>query len=274
MFNRALALFVAVSIALGTIIPFTTPHAQAESRPRQHRHRHAKHYKKYSKAWWRQYRARVRHRRAIAAARRALRLRQLRLAKAHEEEKAAAAQGKPVDKSVSSVFKKAPASTPVASESNKVQPGEWKGAQPPADLQFRVNNPAGDQIGTAQISVVGPAALNHVEGGRGRSVGGVPTARLRGDVIDKMIKENGWVVNDYQKEIGGQNVYVVIAQSQAKNGGVESRMYYFTEVDGMIYSVMTNSPVQEAEHLAEESDKVINSLKTRVRPTQRASVKP
>ena len=81
-----------------------------------------------------------------------------------------------------------------------------------------------------------------------------------------MIRENGWVVNDYQKEIGGQPVYVVVAQSQAKNGSVQSRMFYFTEVDGRIYSVATNSPVQEAERLAEESEKVINSLKSRVRP--------
>jgi len=50
-------------------------------------------------------------------------------------------------------------------------------------------------------------------------------------------------------------------------------MFYFTEVDGKIYSVATNSPVQEAERLAEESEKVINSLKTRVRGTQRASLK-
>jgi len=48
-------------------------------------------------------------------------------------------------------------------------------------------------------------------------------------------------------------------------------MFYFTEVDGRIYSVATNSPVQEAERLAEESEKVINSLKARVRPALRAS---
>jgi hypothetical protein len=88
-----------------------------------------------------------------------------------------------------------------------------------------------------------------------------------------MIRENGWVVNDYNKEIAGQQVYVVVAQSQAKNGAIQSRMFYFTEVDGRIYSVATNSPVQEAERLAEESEKVINSLKSRVRPAQRASVK-
>ena len=88
-----------------------------------------------------------------------------------------------------------------------------------------------------------------------------------------MIRENGWVVNDFQKNIAGQSVYVVVAQSQAKNGSLQSRVFYFTEVDGRIYNVATNSPVQEAERLAEESEKVINSLKSRVRPTQRAATK-
>jgi hypothetical protein len=109
---------------------------------------------------------------------------------------------------------------------------------------------------------------------RSKSVGGVPTTQLRREVIDRMIKENGWVVNDYQKDIAGQTVYIVAAQSQTKTGGIQSRMFYFTEVDGLVYSVMTNSPVQESERLAEESEKVINSLKNRVRPTQRASVQP
>jgi hypothetical protein len=151
-------------------------------------------------------------------------------------------------------------------------PAGWKRAQvSPAELQFRVDNSAGDQVGSASISVVGPAMGDSSNYGRNKSVGGVSTTALRRDVIDRMIRENGWVVNDYQKEISGQQVYVVVAQSQSKNGAVQSRMFYFTEVDGKIYSVSTNSPVQEQERLAEESEKVINSLKSRVRPTQRAS---
>ena len=39
-------------------------------------------------------------------------------------------------------------------------------------------------------------------------------------------------------------------------------MFYFTEVDGRIYSVATNSPAEAAERLAEESEKVINSLQS------------
>ena len=129
-------------------------------------------------------------------------------------------------------------------------PSGWRAAQStPSELQFRVDNSAGHQVGSASISVVGPAVS---DGDTSRkSVGGVSTSSLRREVIDQMIQENGWVVNDYQKEIGGRDVYVVVAQSQAKNGAIQSRMFYFTEVDGRIYNVATNSPVEEAERLAE-----------------------
>ena len=148
-------------------------------------------------------------------------------------------------------------------------PASWKrGDVSGAELQFSVDG----GNGTAAISVVGPAMGDSVDTGRNRSVGGVPTTSLRRDVINRMIRENGWVVNDYQKEIGGQQVYVVEAQSQAKNGQVQSRVFYYTEVDGRVYSVATNSPVQQSERLAEESEKVINSLKSRIKPALRASV--
>ena len=106
--------------------------------------------------------------------------------------------------------------------------------------------------------------------GRTHFVGGVPTTSLRRDVISRMVRENGWVVNDYQKDIGGKKVYVVVAQSQAGGGRVQSRMFYFTEVDGRIYSVATNTSSDDAERLAEESEKVINSL-ARTRPQQQAA---
>jgi hypothetical protein len=87
-----------------------------------------------------------------------------------------------------------------------------------------------------------------------------------------MIRENGWVVNDYQKQVGGKTVYVVVAQSQAPGERVQSRMFYFTEADGRIYSVATNTPLGVAEQLAEESEKVIFSLQAR-RPAQQASLR-
>jgi len=268
MFTRAIALFLAVLIGLGTIIPLATQQVQAEG-PHKHR-KHAKHYKKYSKAWWRQYRARMKRKRARQAAARALRLQQLRLANQNAGTTSVPA-GKPAAKPVA---KTTSTSAQAMLPSGDPAPAGWKTAgSTPGELQFRVDNSSGDQVGSAAITVVGPSSMAS-DSARAKSVGGVPTSQLRRDVIDRMIKENGWVVNDYQKEIGGQAVYVVEAQSQGKSGGVQSRMFYFTEVDGLIYSVMTNSATQESQRIAEESEKVIHSLKNRMRPTQRASVQP
>ena len=265
MVVRAIALSLALLVGGTVLIPLATD--QAEAGPKNKRKkRQAKKYKKYSKAWWRQYRAKMKKKRQIAARKRALRLRQLRLARVRAVEKQT-----PVAKNVSVKTPKVERQA-AALPSGDPAPAGWTTSQSTAaELKFRVDNSAGDQVGSASISVVGPA-VSESGGPRNRSVGGVATTALRHEVIDRMIRENGWVVNDYQKEISGQQVYVVVAQSQAKNGGLQSRMFYFTEVDGKIYNVATNSPVQESERLAEESEKVINSLKNRVRPALRASV--
>jgi hypothetical protein len=82
-----------------------------------------------------------------------------------------------------------------------------------------------------------------------------------------MVREEGWVVNDYQKTINGKKVYVVVAQASVK-GAIQSRLFYFTEVDGKIYSLATNSPSDSQEKIAQESEKVIQSLQRGNRPTQ------
>lgn len=261
MLVRAIALSLALLVGIGAIVPLATD--SVEAGPRHKRKKQVKKYKKYSKKWWRQYRARMARKKAQRARARVLRLRQLRLARA--------AQANSPQKTVSKVSSaKTKASVPVTSN---VAPKGWNQAQSsPSELQFRVDDSAGSQVGSASISVVGPATDNPTAA-RGKTVGGVSTTTLRRDVINRMIQENGWVVNDYQKEIGGRSVYVVVAQSQAKNGRIQSRMFYFTEVDGRIYNVATNSPVEQAERLAEESEKVLDSLQTRVRGTQRAATK-
>jgi hypothetical protein len=108
--------------------------------------------------------------------------------------------------------------------------------------------------------------------GRNKLVGGVPTTSLRRNVIDKMMREEGWVVNDFQKDINGKKVYVVVAQSTVK-GVVQSRLFYFTEVDGRIYSLSTTSPNSAQERIAQESEKVIQSLQRGNRPVQ-AGLRP
>ena len=78
MLVRAIALSLALLIGGAVIIPLSTDSVEAGSR----RAKKQKHYKKYSKKWWRQYRARQKKKRALQARKRSLRLRQLRLARA------------------------------------------------------------------------------------------------------------------------------------------------------------------------------------------------
>jgi hypothetical protein len=162
-------------------------------------------------------------------------------------------------------------SAPAMLPSGEVAPKGWKsGAVSSNELQYRVDDDNGAQIGLASISIVGPAMGADNNAARNKTVGGVPTTSLRSTVIDRMIRENGWVVNDYQKDIGGKKVYVVVAQSEGA-GGLQSRMFYFTEVDGRIYSVATTSPSGSSDRIVEESEKVIDSLQRGRTNTQKAS---
>lgn len=259
MLFRAIALSIALLIGIGAIIPLATDIAEAGPKRAKKYKKHKK-YRKYSKRWWRQYRAAQKRRRAIQARRRALRLRQLRYARARKRNRTVRPRVAAVKPTTEQYSGSALLPTGDAA------PAGWrKSGSSGSEVQFALDG------GSAAISVVGPAMGDTVDEGRNRMVGGVSTSALRREVINRMIRENGWVVNDYQKEIGGRSVYVVVAQSQANGGRVQSRMFYFTESDGRIYSVSTNSSTDSAERIAGESEKVLQSL--RPRSVQQAAVK-
>ena len=270
MLIRAIALSLALIVGVGTIIPVATEYAEAgPKKSKRYKKKPRKKYKKYSKRWWRQYRARMKRKRALQARRRALRLRQLRLAKLRRAKKrptsAKKANAKPAPSS---------SSASAVLPSGQSAPKGWlAGSSTSGELQFRIANGSGTEIGSASISVVGPSMGQTVSAGRNLMLAGVPTTSLRREVINRMIRENGWVVNDYQKDLGGRSVYVVVAQSQGAGGRINARMFYFAEADGRIYSVATNANADSAERLAEESEKVIFSLQNRQRPVQQASTK-
>lgn len=255
MVIRAIALSLALLVGIGTIVPIATESVEA-GKKKTRKYAKKKKYKKYSKRWWRQYRAQQRRKRAAMARRRALRLRQMRLARLRRMQKA-----KPKAATTAAKPTVAPEKQTVAMlPSGQTAPAGWApGSQSGSEVLFSVDGGRG----TAAISVVGPAMGETIDTGRNRSVGGVPTSALRREVINRMVRENGWVVNDYQKEVGSKKVYVVVAQSQGTGGRLSSRMFYFTEVEGRIYSLATNTNVDSAERIAEESEKVINSLQPR-----------
>ena len=267
MLFRAIALSLALLVGIGTIIPFMTDSTEAGPK---HKKKKKKKLKKYSRAWWRLYRARMNRQKALQSRKRSMRLRQLRLAKANQENGDAT-----VKTAKQATQKQAKEDTTQALlPTGETAPKTWKKSQSTqAELQFNVSDDNGSQLGSASISVVGPSMSNDDNNGRNKTVGGVPTTSLRRNVIDRMIKENGWVVNDYQKEIGGKKVYVVVAQSEGTGGRIQSRVFYFAEADGRIYSVATNASTDSSERLAEESEKVINSLvRTRQNNAQQAEL--
>lgn len=265
---RAIALSLVLLFSLGTIIPLITE--TTEAGPRHHlKKKHKKKLRKYSKAWWRWYHKMKKRKRAIAARKRALRLKQIILAKRKAKRKAAAAN----QTSRPKVQKKA---DPVAVKDDvapvlptgKRAPKSFKRVEAtPGEQQFAVKDDNGNPVGSASLSIVGPSLGTDSSLGRAKTLGGVQVSDLRRRVIDRMFKEDGWVVNDYHKEINGKNVYVVVAQS-ANGGRIQSRTFYFTEVDGKIYSLATNAPVDSAERIAAESEKVINSLQRNGNPLQ------
>jgi len=271
MLFRAIALSLALLLGIGTVIPFMTDYTEAG--PKHHNKRKKKKLKKYSKAWWRWYHKKQRRKKAIAARVRAMRARQMMLAKqrAAENGDTAPATAKADTRTKSRTAKTAIVaedSSPAILPSGEAAPQTWKRTQATnSEQQFRVSDDGGNQLGTASLSFVGPAVGADSDRGSSKTLGGVSTSALRRTVIDKMVKEEGWVVNDYQKDVNGKKVYVVVAQSSVR-GAVQSRLFFFTEVEGRIYSLATNSSNDSADRIARESEKVINSLQKANRPVQ------
>jgi hypothetical protein len=119
----------------------------------------------------------------------------------------------------------------------------------------------------ASLSIVArsrpnPAYLTHRE--QSRMLAGVAFSDLRRIAIDKMINAGGWVINDYERQVNGARVFVVIAQTPADSRSPEkSWNFYFAEVDGKIYSLTLNTPVEFANNLSSEGEKFLNSLSTK-----------
>jgi len=261
MLIRAIALAVALVIGIGTLIPVMTDYSEAGPKySRKYKKKRKWKVKKYSKRWWALYRQQQQRKCALVARRRALRAKQILLARKMREENAPLnakyASTSPVEKIINAN---------AVREDSTIAPQTWKKAQAnSSELQYTVNNERGFLTGNASLTVIGTATESN---SREKNVGGVSTNALRRTVIDQMMRENGWVVNDYQKEINGKKVYVVVAQSPG-NGTNRSRLFYFTEANGRIYSLATSAPSEEQERLAQESEKMLNSLQRTSRSVQ------
>ncbi|MGH9880824.1 MAG: hypothetical protein ACRD6N_05260, partial [Pyrinomonadaceae bacterium] len=202
-----------------------------------------RHYRRHSRAWWRRYRARLRARRAAAAL----------AALAHRNAPLA-----PVTTS------NAPG-TVAASASTPQLPTGWnKTASNAGELKFKTDSGDAAVPGQASLSVVALSRPNPVyltAREQRRVLSGVALSDLRRIVIDKMITSGGWVINDYEREVTGHRVFIVTAQTPGDGRSPEkSWNFYFTEVNGRIYSLTTNTPAQSANRMAVEAERFMTSL--------------
>lgn len=249
MLFRAIALSLALLVGMTTVIPFLSNSAEAIHKKSDKK---KKKLKKYSKAWWRWYRKEQRRKRVLLAKKRALRARQILLARKGTQKAKPISTSKDSKTSIEKVANNSQLEKKSATKNVKInQPTE-------SELQFRVKDEKGNALGTASLSIFGLAKDADSKNSLNK-IGGVPTSLLRRDVVDKMVKEDGWVVNDFNKTVDGKQVYVVIAQSSLK-GVVQSRLFYFTEVGGKIFSLSTTCPKEAQERIAQESEKVLESL--------------
>lgn len=209
--------------------------------------------RKYSKTWLRNYRAKKAGQKAIAKRKRNLRLKRIRLAKAKR---------KTVTRN--STPRNVAAKNRISISGNAVLP-VWMKEK--LNEQVRANAPSNAPQTNSDLIVVTDAVSP--TSGR-KNVAGVAISDLRKTVIDKMIEEKGWVVNDLEKYVDGKKVYVVVAKSPDANGVVKSRIFYFAESKGRIYSRATVSPDDSNVQIANESEKLVKTLEGTPKPVQSA----
>ncbi|HEY5884334.1 MAG TPA: hypothetical protein VIT88_06575 [Pyrinomonadaceae bacterium] len=253
---RTVTLSLLIMVSVGVMIPIaSSTHGLRQSSVSQQRR-----YRRHSRAWWRRHRARLRARRAAAAAALARRNGSQRTDAAHSLAPLVLGVTETMDQPLTGVIPKLPVGW-TASAANRGEVKFKSGSATPVPSQ-------------ATLSVVArsrpnPGYLTHRE--QSRMLAGVAFSDLRRIVIDKMINAGGWVTNDFERRVNGARVFVVIARTPADGRAPEKAWnFYFAEVDGKIYSLTLNTPVEFSDRLPGEGERFLNSFST----SAKAAVKP
>lgn len=265
--RRFTALVLSVLFSISVVLPLVNSSAHRNNRSGISRHRKHRH----SRAWWRRYRARMGDRARQSSAALARR-RELVAQRMHKDSANVSAPAADIESPVP--ISGTPVANGRANDSRSsvalLQP-ERKSTTPVmanGQTQFRLFAENGQAVGQAQLSAVAVPQVNvgllNARAQR-RQLAGVPFAELRRQIIEKMIASNGWVINDMEREVNGRPVYVVVAQTAASGDGktpAQTWNFYFTEIDGRIYSLSSHAPLDAMEQMAAESEKVIATLPT------------
>jgi hypothetical protein len=191
-----------------------------------------RHHRHHSRRWWRRHR----------------RLR--RAALAH--------RNRSLIPGVPATNNAAPKNTAVLSQ----LPNGWNALPVAANGEMRFRATEADRAALTVVALSQPNPDYLAPKERRQMLGGVSFTDLRRIVIDKMITAGGWVSNDYEREVGGHRVFIVTAQTPA-DGRTSEKVWnsYFTEVNGRIYSLTTESSLQSSERMAAEAEEFIASLR-------------
>lgn len=146
-------------------------------------------------------------------------------------------------------------------------PSGWSADSPAkGTTSFRIaSSDAPPTQATLAVVAVAPGTSAVTPYGREQrnSLAGLSFSDLRRTVIDRMISAGGWVVNDRQREIGGHRVFEVIAQTPATSDGKPEQVwsFYFTEVDGRIYSLTTHVASGHSQKLSADAETFLTTFR-------------
>lgn len=251
---RTVTLSLLMLVSIGVMLPIASSTHGLRQTSASHQQRR---YRRHSRAWWRRHRARLRFRRAAAAAALAQRNAVYR----------DAAQGDAAHRNAPLEPVSATKSDPLTGVIPKLPVGWIAATSNKGEVKFRSTGSTAIAPSQASLTVVArsrpnPAYLTFRE--QSRMLAGVAFSDLRRIVIEKMIGAGGWVINDYERQVNGARVFVVIAQTPADGRSPEkSWNFYFAEVDGKIYSLTLNTPLQDSHSLAAEGEKFLGSLRAK-----------
>ena len=176
------------------------------------------------------------------------------------------------------------ASKPVATTVRSTVPAAASGPQLPAgwnpqgptkngEVKYRTETAPGGLNGQASLGVVAMSRPNPIympAREERRLLSGVAIADLRRLVIDKMISDGGWVTNDYFRDVAGHRVFIVTAQTPGDGRSPDkSWNFYFTEVNGRIYRLTTNTPQEFSSRMAAEAESFIASFHAVSKPASK-----
>lgn len=265
---RRIGLSLALLVSLVVMLPFATSTAhnlRSHVSTRSHRFRH------HSRAWWRRHRAMLRRRQAMVARRRALQAERQLLARAQAQPQTV----EPARPEMKSLDNHTNLPAALAFPENVYRdgafamplPNNWSPAATGRSISsFRIAPPAGMPEAHATLAVVAASPARDPQpltNQQRKFLGGVQMTDLRRTVIDKMITSGGWVVNDRQREIGGHRVFEVIAQTPASADGKPEQVwnFYFTEINGKVYSLTTRSASSATQKVATDAEQFLSNFR-------------